>query len=712
MSILTSESADGSSSSVAISTFPRRHAASRRFTLGAPRSFSVSEDGLQVLFLRSDGAFDSANSLWVIERSGDARKLFDAKALTGGELTDAEKARRERLREQAGGVVSYNARSDGSEALFVLSGSLLKVLIDSAETIELESDGNAFDPTFEPGGDRVAYVSGAGLRVTGPDGDGEVPGTFAESETVTWGTAEFVAAEEMGRSRGYWWDPSGGRMAATRVDTSPVEKWWIAAPADPAANPREIRYPAAGTANAEVELWIVDIDTGPQHAIDWTRNEFEYLAKVSWGERFLLTVQTRDQRTLAVLEVDPETGETSEILRLSDDHWVELQANTPLVAESGLVMVVDDQYRRLSLDGRPLEHGDGSGSVQVRSLIGLSLDGQPLVTVTTDGTDSVLAAASSSGELTFLSDEGDFVRGVTAGGTTVVNTATPENDPTATIQWNDGSTTELESLAEGPGFSCTPSFHVLGERKLNGALCLPTGHDGSPLPVLLDPYGGPHAQRVLRVRNAYATSQWFAEQGFAVLVVDGRGTPGRGPAFEREIFGDFASKVLDDQIDALHAMAEQRPELDLTRVGIRGWSFGGYLAALAALRRPDAIHAAIAGAPVTEWRLYDTHYTERYLGHPDLVPEHYEQSSLLPDAARLERPLMLIHGLADDNVVAAHTLQFSRALLEAGRPHEVLPLSGVTHMTPQENVAENLLHLQRDFLLSHLGSDRGEPSGL
>ncbi len=166
---------------------------------------------------------------------------------------------------------------------------------------------------------------------------------------------------------------------------------------------------------------------------------------------------------------------------------------------------------------------------------------------------------------------------------------------------------------------------------------------------------------------------------------------------------DFATGVLDDQIAALHAAAAEHPEIDLTRVAIRGWSFGGYLAALAVLRRPDVFHAAIAGAPVTEWRLYDTHYTERYLGDPFAQPEVYDANSLLPLAPRLSRPLLLVHGLADDNVVAAHTLQLSSALLAAGRPHEVLPLVGVTHMTPQEQVAENLLLHQLDFLRRALG---------
>jgi dipeptidyl-peptidase-4 len=214
----------------------------------------------------------------------------------------------------------------------------------------------------------------------------------------------------------------------------------------------------------------------------------------------------------------------------------------------------------------------------------------------------------------------------------------------------------------------------------------------------MDPYGGPHAQRVVSSQNAFLASQWLADQGFAVIVADGRGTPGRGLAWERAIAYDFAGATLEDQVDALQAGAAVEPDLDLTRVAIRGWSYGGYLSALAVLRRPDVFHAGIAGAPVTDWRLYDTHYTERYLGHPEEKPEVYDSNSLIDDADKLSRPLMIIHGLADDNVVAAHTLRLSNALLAAGRPHTVLPLSGVTHMTPQEQVAENLLLLQVDFL--------------
>ncbi len=264
----------------------------------------------------------------------------------------------------------------------------------------------------------------------------------------------------------------------------------------------------------------------------------------------------------------------------------------------------------------------------------------------------------------------------------------------------------IDSLAEQPALgSVRVELLRAGRRELRTALLLPSWHQpgSAKLPVLMDPYGGPHAQRVLASADAYLTSQWFADQGFAVVVADGRGTPGRGPQWDRAVAGDLAGPVLEDQVDALAAVAELHTDLDLSAVAIRGWSFGGYLSALAVLRRPDVFHAAIAGAPVTDWRLYDTHYTERYLGHPGHNPAAYDQSSLLADAHKLSRPLMIIHGLADDNVVVAHTLRLSSALLAAGRPHQVLPLSGVTHMASQEEVAENLLLLQVDFLRRALG---------
>jgi len=266
-----------------------------------------------------------------------------------------------------------------------------------------------------------------------------------------------------------------------------------------------------------------------------------------------------------------------------------------------------------------------------------------------------------------------------------------------------GSQRQITSYGQAPPFTPQVSLLWAGERRLRTGLVLPTGHvPGTKLPVLLDPYGGPHHQEVVAARNAWLEPQWLADQGFAVVVTDGRGTPGRGTEWEKAMAGDFLSAALQDQVDALHAVAAEHPDLDLSRVAIRGWSFGGYLAAAGVLRRPDVFSAAIAGAPVVDMSLYDTFYTERYLG-TDLDAESYRRSSLLGDVSGLTGQLLIIHGLADDNVVVAHSLRLSTALLEAGKPHTVLPLSGVTHMAQQEAVAENLLLLQVDFLRRALG---------
>ncbi len=386
--------------------------------------------------------------------------------------------------------------------------------------------------------------------------------------------------------------------------------------------------------------------------------------------------------------------------------WTELHPGAPRIHNEALYTIEDLPDRRaLCVNGAPAT----DASMQVRSIVSIDADG---VMVTASGTDPteihVLQVPADGGPPVQLATEPGVHGATAAHGTVVLSSAGPSTPVTSFSVTRDGQTHPIQNLVHDPGLRADPEFCFLGPRSLATAVFLPSDHDGmTSLPVLLDPYGGPHAQRVLKSHNPHLVSRWFAEQGYAVIVTDGRGTPGRGPAFEREVWGDLAEPVLQDQIDALDAAGHLYPFIDMQRVGIRGWSFGGYLAALAALRAPHRIHAAIAGAPVTDWALYDTHYTERYLGHPDENPEQYNRTSLINDARLLTRPLLLIHGLADDNVVAAHTLQLSSALLANGRDHRVLPLSGVTHMTPQSIVAQNLLLLQLEFLNEHLGVGSG-----
>ena len=688
-------------------TFPRQYARTQRLTLGAPRDVRVSSDGKRVIFARSRGGADPVNCLWVLDRAtGDDHLVADPVALLAEldagdrELPDAERTLRERAREAASGVTSYALDRQATVATFALSGELFLADLIARRARHVPVEGPVFDPRPDPTARRIAYVSGRTLRVADRAGTSRVVAAErGDPETVSWGSADFIAAEEMGRFRGYWWSPDGNTLATCRVDTSPVQVWYIGDPANPATPPVAARYPAAGTPNPDVTLHLVAVDGGDPVEVIWDRDRFEYLADVHWSEHGLtLVVQTRDQRDLAVLQVDPATGATTTLWDDRDEAWIELVPGTGrLVADGMLVTCADrDGARRLHVRGEPVSPPD----VQVRGVIAADehrvvVTGNPLADATVQHVYRWSAAGFE--QLT----RGDGLHTAAVGGDTVVVRSATLDTPGAVWSLPDGET--LTSETERP--LVAPSVRLLrtGSGELATAVLLPVDHDGSPLPVLLDPYGGPHAQRVVRAYDAFLSAQWFADQGFAVVIVDGRGTPGRGTAFERAVLGDLAAGVLDDQVEGLTRAAEQHPELDLSRVAIRGWSFGGYLAALAVLRRPDVFHAAIAGAPVTEWRLYDTHYTERYLGDPNEQPEVYDACSLLPLAPELTRPLLLIHGLADDNVVAAHTLQLSSALLAAGKPHEVLPLVGVTHMTPQEVVAENLLLHQLDFLRRSLG---------
>ncbi|WP_369042160.1 S9 family peptidase [Streptomyces sp. Midd1] len=701
-------------------SFPRRSARTQRFTSGAPRAFTVAPDGSRVVFLRSSSGTDRANQLWVLDVAENReRPAADPAALLGGateRLPAAERARRERSREGGAGIVGYATDTAVELASFTLSGRLFTAELRAGTARELRVPGPVIDPRPSPDGRLVAYVAGGALRVVGADGEGDralaEPESPAGEGSVSYGLAEFIAAEEMGRSRGFWWSPESDSLLVARVDDSPVRRWWISDPARPESEPQRVAYPSAGGANAEVRLFVVGVD-GSRTEVSWDRARYPYLAHAHWSAAGapLILVQARDQRSQLFLAVDPASGSTRMVHADEDPTWLDLFPGVPCWSPGGqLVRIADEGGARvLAFGERPLT----GAQLHVRAVLDVSPDD-----VLVAASAGEAAALPETGEVHVyrvnelgverLSQEPGVHSAVRAGGVTVlVSSALDQPGTQVQVLRGPKSPTTVTSHAEHPGLSPRVTLTQGGARKIPCAVLMPTDYDGdNPLPVLMDPYGGPHGPRVLAAHNAYLTSQWFADQGFAVVVADGRGTPGHSPAWEKAIRDDF-TVTLDDQVEALHALAERFP-LDLSRVAIRGWSFGGWLAGLAVLRRPDVFHAGVAGAPVTDWRLYDTHYTERYLGDPATNTAVYAGSSLVTDEglsapAAPHRPLMLVHGLADDNVVAAHTLRLSSALLAAGRPHEVLPLSGVTHMTPQETVAENLLLLQVDFLKRSLG---------
>ena len=705
-------------------SFPRQEARTRRFTLGVPRAFRISPDGARVVYLRTQGGSDPVTCLWVLDVGGGTERLVvDPRTLGGdaGDLPPQERARRERVREQAGGIVAYATDADVTVAVFALSGRVYAVSLtgQGASAQEVPTRTPALDPRPDPTGRRLAYVCDGALRVTELSGTGPDQ-ALADPDGapgVTFGLAEFIAAEEMDRHRGYWWSPDGSALLVARVDETPVNRWHIADPAHPERAPAVVAYPAAGTPNADVSLLLVRLD-GTSVPVDTERAAFEYLVTASWeGQHHpLVVVQSRDQRTMRLLAVDAGSGQAVVLREDTDPRWLEIVVGVPAWTRDGRIVWTRDadDTRRLVIaapgeDGVPVT----PPGLQVRDVTGVDGD-TVLFRASAEPTEIGLWAYGPDG-LSQVSEGAGVYSGVRAGGTTIVAGRGLDDDGVTVRVYRDAQpVATLASRAERPALPAPrPDLFGAGSREVRTAVLFPSWRQPGQrqpgqrqpgpgrLPVLLDPYGGPHAQRVLKTGSAYLTSQWFAEQGFAVVIADGRGTPGRGPAWERAVAGDLADQVLEDQVDALRAAAGRFADLDTGRVAIRGWSFGGYLAALAVLRRPDVFHAAIAGAPVTDWRLYDTHYTERYLGDPDRDKDAYDRCSLISSAERSvasRRPLMLIHGLADDNVVVAHTLRLSAALLAAGYPHTVLPLSGITHMASQETVAENLLLLQLDFL--------------
>jgi dipeptidyl-peptidase-4 len=692
-------------------SFPRQQARTKRFTLGVPRAFRISPGGDRVVFLRTKSGADPVTCLWVLDvATGTERLAADPGGLAAeGDLPPQERARRERVREQASGIVAYSTDAACEVAVFALSGQVYAVDLVSpdARPTEVKTHIPALDPRPDPAGRTLAYVHDGALRITGLSGQAwdRVLADPQGAADVTYGLPEFIAGEEMDRHRGYWWAPDGSALLVARVDNAPVQRWHIADPANPAATAREVAYPAAGTPNADVSLVITRVN-GRQLTVDL---DDEYLVTACWQEGHdpLIVTQSRDQRTMRLLTVSPVTGEIGLIREDTDPQWLEIVAGVPAWTRSSkIAWTVDDDDTRRLLVASIADLHDGTAQpvtppgLQVREITGVDGDTVLFLASEAEPTEIDLYAYGPDG-LTRLSQGPGVHFGQRSGGTTIIASRTLDTDGLSVLV-NDGIA--ITSLAEPPALPApAPVMLAAGPGGVRTAVLFPSWHkqgDGK-LPVLVDPYGGPHSQRVLSARSAYLESQWFAEQGFAVVIADGRGTPGRGTGWERAIAGDLASPVLEDQITALSAAAEKFADLDTSRVAIRGWSFGGYLAALAVLRRPDVFHAALAGAPVTDWTLYDTHYTERYLG---LDTAAYHQSSLsIPSERPVVRPLLLIHGLADDNVVVAHTLRLSGALLAAGYPHQVLPLTGITHMASSETVAENLLLFQLSFLRSSLG---------
>lgn len=681
-------------------SFPRHSAKTLRFTLGAPRTFTLAPDGQRLVYVRSASGTDRIGRLYQYDLRTDNEELLvdPLNLLIDGEeqLSPEERARRERTREAAGGITSYSSDKKCEFIAFVLSGRLYSLDVTSKRIREEASAGIVIDPQFSPDGKSIAYITPEGELHLSREGSVSIL-CAPESAEIFYGTAEFVASEEMSRHHGFWWSADSKSLFVQRFDQTPVTKIFITDPANPESAPREVRYPFVGTPNVITSLFLLNLDDLSRKEITWNPAH-EYLCDVNPGDGKvppLLLTMSRNQRHAEIVAIDSESAKGRVIAEMKDPAWIDLVAGVPAWGPNGELVthVINENTHSIAINGEVVtpEH------LQVDGVIAIDRDGITF-SGTFDPAQSHIYWRGWGGEFEVLTTEPGVHMARTNGGTLLLISRDMASYEVSVVIKRDGVTRKIAAHNERPEVDAQPQFLSLGERELRSALLLPQNREPKNLPLLVDPYGGPGHARVMHAKSAYAEAQWIANQGFAVLISDGRGTPHRDPQWERAIVDDLSTFPVDDQVDAVQALIATHPGLiDTARVAIRGWSFGGYLAGLAAARRPDIFKAAIIGAPVTDFRLYDTFYTERFMG-PDAKSVNYEKSSLLNEAKNLQVPVMIIHGMVDDNVLVSNTLKLSAALLEAGKAHEVLPLTGVTHMTPQEIVAENLMVLELDFL--------------
>ena len=698
-------------------------AETRDYSLGKPVAARFTPDGRSVLFLRGQ-ARDPVLRLYEMEvKTGIVREVLTPEAVLKGEgenLSVEERARRERLRMTLRGFTSYELSKDGSQILVPFSGKLYVVRRPDGKVTGLPGGMEGWiDPRFSPDGKYVAGVRGGELYWIDIASGREQQLTTGATEMLTHGLAEFAAQEEMDRFSGYWWSPDSSEIVFQETDLVGVERLYIMDPLHPEQPPESYFYPRAGKANAEVRLGIIPIAGGPVTWIRWDHERYPYLARVQWKDSAPLTllVQTRDQREEKLLAVDPASGACRELLTETDEAWLNLDGDLPEWLPGGRQFLWTTEKR----GSRQLELRAANGDF-IRELTPVTFnlsrlvdaDGEAGVAVVSGGPDpreTHLYRVSFRG--------GDPVKLTEGAG---VHSATFSKDHKTWIhsfRLLDGRVgdrvetakgrilSEIPSVAEQPPFLPRIELTRVGGKEdreaFDAVLIRPRDfRPGRKYPVILDVYGGPGTKVVRALPRAYLRDQWMADHGYIVVSLDGRGTPGHGREWERAIQGNLIDVALEDQVAGLRALGGKYPELDLSRVGITGWSFGGYFTAMATVRRGDVFRCGVAGAPVTDWLDYDTHYTERYMDLPSANPEGYRKASVLTYASELVRPLLLIHGLTDDNVYAVHTFKLADALYRAGRPYDLLPLTG-THLITDPALTLRLHSRIMDYFNEHMG---------
>lgn len=694
---------------------------------GVPQNPRFTPDGEHAAFLKVAGDDRERLDLWRVHlATGEqtcwvpATRLGEADA---GEPTAAEQAERERRRQFARGITAFSFSPDGSRALLPVEGTAFVMNLATEEIAAVTPpDTRQTDMRFSPDGTQLSYVRDGDLYRYEFATAREVRLTADGGGIVSNGLADFIAQEEMHRFEGYWWSPDGAWLAFTRVDESPVaESQRFEVRADQVTTIAQ-RYPYAGAANADVRLVVLHLASGRMQEIPYHIEQDDYLARVGWlGGRLAVQRQSRDQRELDLYLFDPDSGDGERLLGESSATWINLHDNFhPLPGgDAGQPSFLWTSERTGAshlyhfCDGnlRPLTSGAGRVNRVLWADAGRALVSGWFETPTEQHLYEVsLKAKARVRHLTFepgwhdpvVSTDGrrvlDRVSSLTVPGRLDVldlGTEAPENRRILVEERIDAE----HAYFHYADHHVTPELGVITAddgQQLHYRLTTPLGEQPEAgFPVIVSVYGGPGVQRVKQEWPPLLL-QLLARHGYGVLELDNRGSGNRGPRFEAPIHGRLGHAEVDDQVRGVRFLTTL-PWVDPNRIGVFGHSYGGYMTLMCLLTRPEVFKAGVAVAPVTDWRLYDTHYTERYMLTPDANPEGYRASAVTSHAANLHGKLLVVHGMADDNVLFTHSTGLFRALQAHNLPFEMMAYPGSKHALQERDVSIHRFTLLLDF---------------
>ncbi|WP_435417353.1 DPP IV N-terminal domain-containing protein [Parerythrobacter aurantius] len=708
----------------------------------APRQARLSPDGRYLTLLRNRDDDRERYDLWAYDReTAKWSMLVDSEKLgSGRELSEDEKMQRERARiGSLKGIVSYQWNADGSGLLVPLDGDLYLAKLDGNVQRLTDTEESELNPSLSKTGKYVSFVRDRQLWV-GETGGEAAPITPKEADTIRWGEAEFVAQEEMSRLAGYWWSPDDTRIVVQRTDESPVGIVTRAAIGATGTKVFDQRYPVAGSDNAIVELFVMDPDGGNRVKIDLGPDTDIYVARIDWapdGSAVYVQRQNRQQTKLDMLRVDPTTGAQSTVFveeAADAEYWINLSDNYRWLDNGSLIWWSErDGYGHLyqlhegaTPMGGMIESGMSSwaqftaGEFVVTKLVGVDQSErraffvatseenpleQHVYSKTFDGPGPHTTKRLTEPGFTYSASMDD------KGQTLLVTRSSDDSPPQTYLADRDGKLlTWIEENALDADHPYTPflashrpttygTIKAEDGTELYWEMITPEMEPGKRYPVFYSHYGGPGPQTVAN-GWAGALRQAIVDKGYIWFQLDNRGSANRGVAFEQPIYRAMGGVEVRDQ----KAGAEYLKTLDFVdpdKIAIYGWSYGGYMTLKQLQADPGLYAAGISGAPVTRWELYDTHYTERFMGDPREVPEAYAKASAIPDATRMTDPLLLIHGMADDNVVFENSSELISVLQEANRPFEMMLYPGYTHSVGGEQISPHLWNSIFRFLEAH-----------